>query len=181
MGTNAKHSTNAITQESSEERNRQLKERLASLFHANERRSSRSVMYGSDLIKTCFVYEGHPPPAFPAPQHSRWSWVGRDSCIRAQWTCVSTVAPLRSAILSNTEQEAAAGTLLKRFSCILPAAVAPPPQLYASNPPPSYSLAQKSFRRQLQEVSAPHNAEIRNLACPPVVRFPDVHMLEMDS
>uniref|UniRef100_A0A671KFM6 E1A-binding protein p400-like n=1 Tax=Sinocyclocheilus anshuiensis TaxID=1608454 RepID=A0A671KFM6_9TELE len=121
-----------------EERNRQLKERLASLFHANERRSSRSVMYGSDLIKTCFVYEGHPPPAFPAPQHSRWSWVGRDSCIRAQRTCVSTVAPLRSAILSNTE-------------------------------------------RQLQEVSAPHNAEIRNLACPPVVRFPDVHMLEMDS
>ncbi|KTG33622.1 hypothetical protein cypCar_00000979 [Cyprinus carpio] len=181
MGTNAKHSTNATTQESSEERNRLLKERLASLFHANERRSSRSVMYGSDLIKTCSVYEGRPPPAFPAPQHSRWSWVGRDSCIRAQRTCVSTVAPLRSAILSNKEQEAAAGTLLKRFSCILPAAVAPPPQLYASNPPPSYSLAQKSFRRQLQEVSAQHNTEIRNLACPPVVRFPDVHMLEMDS
>uniref|UniRef100_A0A8C1NRX2 E1A binding protein p400 n=1 Tax=Cyprinus carpio TaxID=7962 RepID=A0A8C1NRX2_CYPCA len=168
-------------EESSEERNRKLKERLASLFHANERRSSRSVMYGSDLIKTCSVYEGHPPPTFPAPQHSRWSWVGRDSCIRAQQTCVSTVAPLRSVILSNTKQEAAAGTLLKRFSCILPAAVAPPPQLYASNPPPSYSLAQKSFRRRLQEVSAPQNAEIRNLACPPVVRFPDVHMLEMDS
>uniref|UniRef100_A0A9J8DHX8 E1A binding protein p400 n=1 Tax=Cyprinus carpio carpio TaxID=630221 RepID=A0A9J8DHX8_CYPCA len=181
METNAKHTTNATTQESSEERNRKLKERLASLFHANERRSSRSVMYGSDLIKTCSVYEGHPPPTFPAPQHSRWSWVGRDSCIRAQQTCVSTVAPLRSVILSNTEQEAAAGTLLKRFSCILPAAVAPPPQLYASNPPPSYSLAQKSFRRRLQEVSAPQNAEIRNLACPPVVRFPDVHMLEMDS
>ncbi|XP_058640222.1 E1A-binding protein p400 isoform X8 [Onychostoma macrolepis] len=181
METNAKHSTNTTTQESSEERTRQLKERLSSLFYANERRSSRSVMYGSDLIKTCSIYEGHPPPAFPAPQHSRWSWVGRDSCIRAQRTCVSTVAPLRTAILSNTEQEAAAGTLLKRFSCILPAAVAPPPQLYASNPPPSYSLAQKSFRRQLQEVSAPHNAEIRNLACPPVVRFPDVHMLEMDS
>ncbi|XP_052418774.1 E1A-binding protein p400 isoform X2 [Carassius gibelio] len=181
MGANAKHSTNTTTQDSSEERNRQLKERLASLFHANERRSSRSVMYGSDLIKTCSVYGGRPPPAFPAPQHSRWSWVGRDSCIRAQQTCVSTVAPLRSAILSNTEQEAAAGTLLKRFSCILPAAVAPPPQLYASNPPPSYSLAQKSFRRQLQEVSAPHNAEIHNLAYPPVVRFPDAHMLEMDS
>uniref|UniRef100_A0A672TBB3 E1A binding protein p400 n=1 Tax=Sinocyclocheilus grahami TaxID=75366 RepID=A0A672TBB3_SINGR len=138
-------------------------------------------MYGSDLIKSCSVYEGRPPPTFPAPQHSRWSWVGRDSCIRAQQTCVSTVAPLRSVILSNTEQEAAAGILLKRFSCILPAAVAPPPQLYASNPPPSYSLAQKSFRRRLQEVSAPQNAEIRNLACPPVVRFPDVHMLEMDS
>ncbi|XP_043102527.1 E1A-binding protein p400 isoform X4 [Puntigrus tetrazona] len=180
METNAKHS-NATMQESSEERNRQLKERLASLFHANERRSSRCVMYGTDLIKTCSVYEGHPPPAFPAPQHSRWSWVGRDSCIRAQRTCISTVAPLRSAILSNTEQQAAAGTLLKRFSCILPAAVAPPPQLYASNPPPSYSLAQKSFRRQLREVSAPHNAEIRSLACPPVIRFPDVHMLEMDS
>ncbi|XP_067269517.1 E1A-binding protein p400 isoform X2 [Pseudorasbora parva] len=179
--TNAKHSANATTQESSEERNRQLKERLASLFHVNERRSSRSVFYGSDLIKTCSIYDGRPPPAFPAPQHSRWSWVGKDSCIRAQQTCVSTVAPLRSAILSNTEQEAAAGNLLKRFSCIIPAAVAPPPQLYASNPPPFYSIAQKSFRRRLQEVSAPHNAEIRNLACPPVTSFPDMHMLEMDS
>lgn len=71
--------------------------------------------------------------------------------------------------------------LCYRFSCILPAAVAPPPQLYAANPPPSYSLAQKSFRRQLQEASAPHNAEIRSLACPAVVSFSDVHMLEMDS
>ncbi|XP_039537574.1 E1A-binding protein p400 isoform X2 [Pimephales promelas] len=179
--TNAKHSANATTQESSEERNRQLKERLASLLHANDRRSSRSVLYGSDLIKTCSIYVGRPPPAFPAPQHSRWSWVGRDSCIRAQQTCVSTVAPLRSAILSNTEQEEAACILLKRFSCILPAAVAPPPQLYASNPPPFYSIAQKSFRRKLQEVSAPHNAEIRKLACPPVTSFPDKRMLEMDS
>ncbi|XP_077079277.1 E1A-binding protein p400 isoform X10 [Siphateles boraxobius] len=179
--TNSKHSVNATTQESSEERNRQLKERLASLLHANEWRSSRSVLYGSDLIKTCSIYEGRPPPAFPAPQHSRWSWVGRDSCIRAQQTCVSTVAPLRSAILSNTEQEAAACILLKRFSCILPAAVAPPPQLYASNPPPFYSIAQKSFRRLLQKVSAPHNAEIRSIACPSVTSFPDIHMLEMDS
>lgn len=75
----------------------------------------------------------------------------------------------------------AAHLLCYSFSCILPAAVAPPTQLYAANPPPSYSLAQKSFRRQLQEVSAPHNAEIRSLACPTVVSFSDVHMLEMDS
>uniref|UniRef100_A0A9J8BWM4 E1A binding protein p400 n=1 Tax=Cyprinus carpio carpio TaxID=630221 RepID=A0A9J8BWM4_CYPCA len=131
-----------------EERNRKLKERLASLFHANERRSSRSVMYGSDLIKTCSG--------------------SADMCVHG---CPTS--------LSDSLQHRAGGS--SRFSCILPAAVAPPPQLYASNPPPSYSLAQKSFRRRLQEVSAPQNAEIRNLACPPVVRFPDVHMLEMDS
>ncbi|XP_057213376.1 E1A-binding protein p400 isoform X3 [Triplophysa rosa] len=179
--TDTKPSTNAISQESSEERNRLLKERLTCLFHANERRSSRSVLYGSDLIESCSVYEGRPPPAFPAPQHSRWAWVGRDSCMRAQQKCVSTAAPLRSAILSNMEQQGAAGSLVKTFSCILPAAVAPPPQLYAANPPPSYSLVQKSFRRQLQEVSTPHNAEIRSLACPTMVSFSDVHMLEMDS
>ncbi|XP_073723797.1 E1A-binding protein p400 isoform X6 [Misgurnus anguillicaudatus] len=179
--THGKPSTNATSQESSEERNRQLKERLARLFNVNEWRSSRSVLYGSDLIKSCSVYEGRPPPAFPAPQHSRWTWVGRDSCLRAKRTCVSTVAPLRSAILSNVEQLEAVGTLAKTFSCLLPAAVAPPPQLYAANPPPSYSLAQKSLRRQLQEASAPHNAEIRSLTCPTVVSFPDMHMLEMDS
>ncbi|XP_056628653.1 E1A-binding protein p400 isoform X2 [Triplophysa dalaica] len=179
--TDTKPSTNAISQESSEERNRLLKERLTCLFHANGRRSSRFVLYGSDLIESCSVYEGRPPPAFPAPQHSRWAWVGRDSCMRAQQTFVSTAAPLRSAILSNMKQQEAAGSLVKTFSCILPAAVAPPPQLYAANPPASYSLVQKSFRRQLQEVSAPHNAEIRSLACPTVVSFSDVHMLEMDS
>ncbi|KAA0713853.1 E1A-binding protein p400 [Triplophysa tibetana] len=176
-----KPSTNAISQVSSEERNRLMKERLTCLFHANERRSSRFVLYGSDLIESCSVYEGRPLPAFPAPWHSCWAWVGRDSCMRAQQTCVSTAAPLRSAILSNMEQQEAAGSLVKTFSCVLPAAVAPPPQLYAANPPASYSLVQKSFRRQLQEVSTPHNAEIRSLACPTVVSFSDVHMLEMDS
>lgn len=85
------------------------------MFYANDRRSSRSVLYGSDLIKSCSVYEEHPPPAFPAPQHSRWAWVGRDSCVRAQKTCVSTAAPLRSAILSSIEQREAAGSLMKAY------------------------------------------------------------------
>lgn len=85
------------------------------MFHANERRSSRFVLYGSDLIESCSVYEGRPPPAFSAPQHSRWAWVGRDSCMRAQQTCVSTAAPLRSAILSNMEQQEAAGSLVKTY------------------------------------------------------------------
>ncbi|TRY58668.1 hypothetical protein DNTS_028447, partial [Danionella cerebrum] len=178
MEANTKH--NATPHESTEERNKLLKERLNRLFRMNERRSTRSVLYGSDLLKTCSVYDWRPPKAVSASQHSRWSWVGRDSCVRAQQTFVSTVAPLRSAILLNREQDAAVCNL-KSFSCMLPAAVAPPPQLYAANPPPSYSLAQKSFRRQLQEVFLPHNAEIRKFACPSIASFPDLHTLEMDS
>uniref|UniRef100_A0A8C2ZY39 E1A binding protein p400 n=1 Tax=Cyclopterus lumpus TaxID=8103 RepID=A0A8C2ZY39_CYCLU len=39
--------------ESSEEKTRQLKERLCRLFAANERRCSRRVLYGSDLLQAC--------------------------------------------------------------------------------------------------------------------------------
>lgn len=35
--------------------------------------------------------------------------------------------------------------------------------------------------RQLREVSAPYNSEIRALACPAVFELPDKHLLEMDS
>lgn len=59
--------------------------------------------------------------------------------------------------------------------------MAPPPELYASNPPPSYSLERKSFTRRLKEAAAPYGTEIRALATPGVFELPDKHLLEMDS
>ncbi|XP_060787242.1 E1A-binding protein p400 isoform X3 [Neoarius graeffei] len=180
-GSNTKPSSNAVPQESSEERSRQLKERLTRLFNVNERRVQRTVLYGTDLLEACSVTKGRTPPPLPAPEHSRWAWVGRDACLKTQQNSVYTTDSLRSALRSHSDRLQEKHSLVKRLSCILPATVAPPPQLYAANPPPPYSLKQKMFLRQLREVSTPYNSEIRTLACPAVFELPDKHLLEMDS
>lgn len=101
-------------QESSEEKNRQLKERLTRLFGVNERRVQRSVLYGADLIETCFVTRGRTPPPLSAPQHSRWTWVGRDACLKAQQNSVYTTDSLRSALQSHTDRLQEGDSLVKR-------------------------------------------------------------------
>ncbi|KAM9475121.1 E1A-binding protein p400 isoform 3-T3 [Clarias gariepinus] len=178
---NTKPSTNAAPQQSSEEKKRQLKERLSRLFSVNERRVQRSVLYGADLIEACSVTRGRAPPPLADPKHSRWAWVGRDACLKAQQNSVYATDSLRLTLRSHTDRLQEGGSLIKRLSCILPVSVAPPPQLYAANPPPPYSLEQKSLVRQLREVSAPYNSEVRALACPVTFELPDKHLLEMDS
>uniref|UniRef100_A0A8C9X8T6 E1A binding protein p400 n=1 Tax=Sander lucioperca TaxID=283035 RepID=A0A8C9X8T6_SANLU len=130
-------------QESSEEKTQQLKERLSRLFEANERRCSRRVLYGSDLLQACTLST---EPGHSALTAGGWKWVGRESCLRAQRT-----------------------------------SVAPPPHLYAANPPVPYSLEQKSLHRRLQKASAPHSADIHHLAPRHLLRFSDLQLMQMDS
>uniref|UniRef100_A0A8C7PIZ3 E1A binding protein p400 n=1 Tax=Oncorhynchus mykiss TaxID=8022 RepID=A0A8C7PIZ3_ONCMY len=145
-----------------EERSRLLKERLSRLFSSNERRCGRSVLYGADLLQACSVTPGAPHSAL-SPRG--WRWVGRDSCLRAQRTPVATTTHLQSALLS----------------CVVPVAVAPPPHLYAANPPAPYSLEQKSISRRLQEAAAPYSTEIHRLASGRQLQFPDLQLMQMDS
>ena len=70
---------------------------------------------------------------------------------------------------------------LCRLVCVVPPAVAPAPHLYAANPPVPYSLEQKSFQRRLQEVTAPHSADIHHLVSRRLLRFPDLQLMQMDS
>uniref|UniRef100_A0A8C9XB91 E1A binding protein p400 n=1 Tax=Sander lucioperca TaxID=283035 RepID=A0A8C9XB91_SANLU len=127
---------NSLT-ESSEEKTQQLKERLSRLFEANERRCSRRVLYGSDLLQACTLST--------EPGHSALTAGG--------WKLV----------------------------CVMPPAVAPPPHLYAANPPVPYSLEQKSLHRRLQKASAPHSADIHHLAPRHLLRFSDLQLMQMDS
>ncbi|XP_029573134.1 E1A-binding protein p400 isoform X4 [Salmo trutta] len=165
-------------QVSSEERGRHLKERLSRLFSANERRCDRSVLYGADLLQVCSVTPGAPHSALSP---GGWRWVGRDSCLRAQRTPVSTTTHLQSALLSSTNRQDASSSLVSRLSCVVPAAVARPPYLYAANPPAPYSLEQKSISRRLQEAAAPHSTEIHSLASGHLLQFPDLQLMQMDS
>uniref|UniRef100_A0A8C7SI58 E1A binding protein p400 n=1 Tax=Oncorhynchus mykiss TaxID=8022 RepID=A0A8C7SI58_ONCMY len=137
---------------SSEERGRHLKERLSRLFSANERRCNRSVLYGADLLQICSVTPGAP--------HSALSPGG---CQQQP-----------SQNTSNWKHSS-----LCRLSCVVPAAVARPPHLYAANPPAPYSLEQKSISRRLQEAAAPHSTEIHSLSSG--LQFPDLQLMQMDS
>ncbi|XP_029294792.1 E1A-binding protein p400 isoform X3 [Cottoperca gobio] len=168
----------AGSQESSEDKTQQLKERLSRLFEANERRCSRRVLYGSDLLQACTL---NTEPGHSALTAGGWRWVGRESCLRAQRTCVATTSTLQSTLLSVEDRLEAANSLIKRLVCVVPPTVAPPPHLYAANPPVPYNLEQKSLHRRLQEASAPHSADIHHLASRPLLRFSDLPLMQMDS
>uniref|UniRef100_A0A669D1N1 E1A binding protein p400 n=1 Tax=Oreochromis niloticus TaxID=8128 RepID=A0A669D1N1_ORENI len=165
------------TQESSEEKTQLMKARLSRLFEANEQRCSRRVLYGSDLLQACTLGS---EPGHSALTAGGWSWVGRESCIRAQRTCVATTSALKSSLLSVEDRLEAASSLVKRLVCVVPPAVASAPHLYAANPPVPYRLEQKSHRRQLQEASVPHSADI-HLASRHLFCCPDLQLMQMDS
>ncbi|TKS79092.1 E1A-binding protein p400 [Collichthys lucidus] len=168
----------AASQESSEEKTPQLKERLSRLFEANERRCSRRVLYGSDLLQACTL---NTEPSHSALTAGGWRWVGRESCLRAKRTCVATTSTLQSTLLSVEDRLEAANSLIKRLVCVVPPAVAPPPHLSAARSPVPYRLEQKSLRRRLHEASAPHSADIHHLTFRRLFRFPDLQLMQMDS
>ncbi|XP_077377705.1 E1A-binding protein p400 isoform X3 [Festucalex cinctus] len=170
--------TTAYSQESSEEKSRQAKQRLGLLFEANERRCSRRVLYGSDLLQTCTVSSGAGHTALTA---GGWMWVGRESCIRAQNTCVATTTALQSSLLSVENQMQATNSLAKRLICVVPPAVAPPPQLYAANPPVPYTIKQKLLHSQLKEAFAPHTCDMHHLVTRHHLYLPDLQLMQMDS
>uniref|UniRef100_A0A3B3CBA6 E1A binding protein p400 n=1 Tax=Oryzias melastigma TaxID=30732 RepID=A0A3B3CBA6_ORYME len=170
--------TSFYVQEPTEEKSRLLKERLRSLFEANERRCSRRVLYGSDLVQACTLIS---EPAHTALTAGGWRWVGRESCVRAQRTCVGTTSALQSDLLSVEERLGASSSLIQRLSCVVPPAVASPPHLYAANPSIPFRLEQKSNRRQLQESAAPYSESIHRLASKPLISCPDLQLMQMDS
>lgn len=102
----------SVVQELSEEKTQQMKERLSCLFEANERRCSRRVLYGSDLLQACTVRS---EPGHSALTAGGWRWVGRESCLRAQKTCVATTSTLQSTLLSVENCVQSATNLIKRY------------------------------------------------------------------
>ncbi|MEQ2180160.1 hypothetical protein GOODEAATRI_032800 [Goodea atripinnis] len=89
-----------------------LKERLRRLFEANEQRCNRRVLYGSDLLQACTLSS---EPAHTALTAGGWTWVGRESCIRALRTCVGTTSVLQSSLLTVEDHHEATKSLTKRY------------------------------------------------------------------
>ncbi|CAL8247504.1 unnamed protein product [Merluccius merluccius] len=164
--------------ELSEEKSQARKERLSRLFQANERRCGRRVLLGSDLLQACTLgFEaGH-----TALSAGGWRWVGRESCLRARHTFVATTSHLQSSLRSEEQRLEAGHSIIKRLSCVVPAAVAPPPHLYAANPPVPYTLVKKSSSRRLTEAATPYNEAIQRLASRHILPCPDLQLMQMDS
>lgn len=94
-----------------EEKTPLLKERLSRLFDANEQRCSRRVLYGADVLQACTLSPG---PGRSALTAGGWRWVGSESCVRAQRTCVGSTSTLQSTLLTTEDRLEAAQSLIKR-------------------------------------------------------------------
>uniref|UniRef100_A0A3B5AJ16 E1A binding protein p400 n=1 Tax=Stegastes partitus TaxID=144197 RepID=A0A3B5AJ16_9TELE len=152
-----------------------LKERLGRLFEANEQRCSRRVLYGSDLLQACTLSS---EPGHTALTAGGWSFLY--SILLVFYTAI-LLLKVNSLWLGHLVI-----TLLKlkgkvKLACVVPPAVAPLPHLYAANPPVPYSLEQKSLHRRLLEASAPHSADIHQLASRHLFYYPDLQLMQMDS
>ncbi|XP_072289595.1 E1A-binding protein p400 isoform X2 [Eucyclogobius newberryi] len=168
---------NSTPQESSEEKSQQMKERLSRLFEANERRCSRSVLYGADLLQACTI---GPDPGHSALTAGGWRWVGLESCLRAKTSSKGATSALKSCLLSVEDRLDVIKSSATRVACFVPPAVAPPPQIYAVNPTVPYRLEHKSFQRHLREATSSHRADIHSFA-PTQLQFPDLQLMQMDS
>uniref|UniRef100_A0A8C5APR8 E1A binding protein p400 n=1 Tax=Gadus morhua TaxID=8049 RepID=A0A8C5APR8_GADMO len=154
-------------QEMSEEKSQALKERLGRLFLANERRCGRRVLLGADLLQACTLG----PEAGPADLSDLLS--GREKLLKYHLQLIS--------MCGHIDQIRVRLHLSLRLSCVVPAAVAPPPHLYAANPPVPYSLAKKCSSRRLTEAATPHGKALQRLASRRILPCPDLQLMQMDS
>ncbi|XP_064889413.1 E1A-binding protein p400 isoform X16 [Columba livia] len=162
-------------QETYEEKNRLLKERLDRIFSGNERRCSRAPMYGRDLLSVCSVSGAGSPGA------GRWGWAGSVHCCLSARAPVGARSPLQEMILTLLRQQESLKDVVNRALFVLPAAVAAPPCLYVANPPPSYSHRLKLLKHSLKQKAAPHLHQLQQMTTPHLLQFPDLRLVQYDS
>ncbi|XP_065595169.1 E1A-binding protein p400 isoform X14 [Cyrtonyx montezumae] len=168
------------SQETYEEKNRLLKERLDRIFSGNERRCSRAPMYGSDLLSICLLTGDKRPSQVSSCEDSSWRWAGFVNC------CLSSASggpsdPLREMIQTLVQEQESLKDVVDRALFVLPAAVAAPPCLYVANPPPSYSHRLKVLKHSLKQKAAPHLHQLQRITTPQLLQFPDLRLVQYDS
>ncbi|XP_052546817.1 E1A-binding protein p400 isoform X12 [Tympanuchus pallidicinctus] len=172
--------THGQSQETYEEKNRLLKERLDRIFHGNERRCSRAPVYGSDLLSICSLTGERRPSQVSSYGGSSWRWAGFVNC------CLSSASggpsdPLHEMIRTLAREQESLKDVIDRALFVLPAAVAAPPCLYVANPPPSYSHRLKVLKHSLKQKAAPHLHQLQRITTPQLLQFPDLRLVQYDS
>uniref|UniRef100_A0A803Y7F9 E1A binding protein p400 n=1 Tax=Meleagris gallopavo TaxID=9103 RepID=A0A803Y7F9_MELGA len=175
-----KSPTHGQSQETYEEKNRLLKERLDRIFSGNERRCSRAPVYGSDLLSICSLAGERRSSQVSAYGDSSWRWAGFVNC------CLSSASggpsdPLRKMIQTLVREQESLKDVIDRALFVLPAAVAAPPCLYVANPPRSYSHRLKVLKHSLKQKAAPHLHQLQRITTPQLLQFPDLRLVQYDS
>uniref|UniRef100_A0A8C8APS6 E1A binding protein p400 n=1 Tax=Otus sunia TaxID=257818 RepID=A0A8C8APS6_9STRI len=169
------------SQETYEEKNRLLKERLDRIFSGNERRCSRAPMYGRDLLSVCSLTGERKPSQLSSSEDNRWRWAGFVNCCLSSSASGGPSNPLQEMILTSVRQQESLKDVVNRALFVLPAAVAAPPCLYVANPPPSYSHRLKLLKHSLKQQAAPHLHQLQQITTPHLLQFPDLRLVQYDS
>ncbi|KAM9330869.1 E1A-binding protein p400-like [Gastrophryne carolinensis] len=166
------------SQESSEDKQHLVKERLDRLFTCNERRCARAPLYGSDLLS---VFSLSYPDNKPFIMDTQWSWSGSVCCSIASQSRDFSSNPLQHLILCPDQQKAALGPLAKSVECVLPPAVAAPPFMTVPHPSPIYTNNLNILRHSLREQADPYIQDLRERTFPYCVQEPDLRLIQSDS
>ncbi|XP_065424628.1 E1A-binding protein p400 isoform X23 [Chrysemys picta bellii] len=169
------------SQESFEEKNRLLKERLDRIFSGNERRCSRAPVYGRDLLGICSLIGERKVPQHCSTGDNKWRWAGFVNCYLSLSASDGPSDPLHDLILTSDQQQESLTDVVNRTRCVLPAAVAAPPCMYVAKPPPSYSHKMKVFKHNLKEKATPYLHQLHQITTPRLLQFPDLRLVQYDS
>ncbi|XP_068510317.1 E1A-binding protein p400-like isoform X2 [Anas acuta] len=168
------------TQGTTEEK-RQLKEHLDKMYLGNERRCSRTPLYGRDLLEICsWINERKNSQQYPA-RINKWGWSGFTNCFPYSSTLEILKDPLQELILTLKHQKIALRDIVTRGLCVLPAVVVAPPCLNVANPPYSYIHEMKAFKFNLKEQLLPFFHPVQQIARPHFIQFPDPLLVQLDS
>ncbi|XP_075073344.1 E1A-binding protein p400-like isoform X2 [Mixophyes fleayi] len=165
-------------QESAENKQRLLKERLDRIFTCNERRCARAPVYGSDLLSLFSLNSAHTNRFMLETQ---WSWTGSVNCAASSQSPENSSDPLQHLILRPDQQKTALEPLAKRTLCVVPAVVAAPPILVMPHPPPMYTHNMKILSHRLREQAASCMQILRERTSPHCVQTPDLRLIRCDS
>ncbi|XP_064531334.1 E1A-binding protein p400-like isoform X3 [Pseudopipra pipra] len=163
------------------EEKRQLKEHLDKIYSWNERRCSRTPLYGRDLLETCsWISERKISQHFSA-RINKWCWAGFADCLPYSSTAEVLKDPLQELILTVKQQQIALRDLIMRDLCVLPAVAVAPPCLYVTHPPHTYIHGMKLLKSNLKEQLLPYSHSAQQTARPRFVQFPDPRLVQRDS
>nr|DBA23122.1 TPA: hypothetical protein GDO54_014071 [Pyxicephalus adspersus] len=173
-----KSAPTSLSQESTEDKQRSLKERLDRLFSCNERRCGRAPVYGSDLLSLFTLRYSDTKPFMLDTQ---WSWTGSVHCAVSSQSPENFSDPLQNLILSINQKKADLEPIAKRSLSVVPAAVTTPPIMTVLHPPPMYTHSIKILKQCLRQYVDPYIQNLRAQTSPHCVQDPELRLIQRDS
>ncbi|XP_074743563.1 E1A-binding protein p400-like [Strix uralensis] len=151
------------------------------IHFGNERRCSRTPLYGRDLLEICSWISERKISQHCSARINKWRWAGFANCLPYSSTSKVLKDPLQELILTLKQQQITGKAVITRDLCILPAVAVAPPYLYVANPPYTYTHEMKVLKFNLKEQILPYFHSMQQIARPHFLQFPDPRLVQRDS